>query len=88
LYFDAQGVAGLTRGTVAAAAGLLFWLVLGAVVVRWYDHKHLYRLHPDVLAHVNQSVQEYKTKQAAPAPPAPRQSPISEKGQDKPRSAG
>jgi hypothetical protein len=32
LYFDAQGVAGLTHGTVAAAAGLVFWLV-----VRWYD---------------------------------------------------
>jgi hypothetical protein len=68
LYFDAQGVAGLTRGTVAAAAGLLFWLVLGAVVVRWYDRKRLYRLQPDILAHVNQSVQEYRAKQAAPAP--------------------
>jgi hypothetical protein len=72
LYFDAQGVAGLTRGTVAAAAGLLFWLVLGAVVVRWYDRKRFYRLQPDILAHVNQSVQEYRAKQAAPAPaPAP-----------------
>jgi YhgE/Pip-like protein len=68
LYFDAQGVAGLTRGTVAAASGLLFWLVLGAVVVRWYDRKHLYRLQPDVLAHVSQSIQEYKTKQATPGP--------------------
>jgi hypothetical protein len=88
LYFDAQGVAGLTRGTVAAAAGLLFWLVLGTVVVRWYDRKRLYRLHPDVMAQVNQSVQEYKTKHAAPAPPAPRQSPGSETGQDKPQAAG
>jgi YhgE/Pip-like protein len=92
LYFDAQGVAGLTRGTVAAAAGLLFWLVLGTIVVRWYDRKRLYRLHPDVMAQVNQSVQQYKAQQAAPAPapapPAPRQSTGSETGQDKPQAAG
>jgi YhgE/Pip-like protein len=68
LYFDAQGVAGLTRGTVAAAAGLVFWLVVGAVVVRWYDRKGLYRLQPEVLAHVSQAVQDYRTKQAGPAP--------------------
>jgi hypothetical protein len=67
LYFNAQGVAGLTRGTVAAAAGLLFWLVVGAAVVRWYDRKGLYRLQPEVLAHVNQSVQDYRAKHATPA---------------------
>ena len=39
LYFNAQGVAGLTRGTVAAAAGLVFWLVVGGFVVRWYDRR-------------------------------------------------
>jgi ABC-type polysaccharide/polyol phosphate export permease len=72
LYFNAQGVAGLTRGTVAASAGLLFWLVVGAVVVRWYDRKGLYRLQPEVLAHVNQAVQDYhRTKQANQAAPAP-----------------
>jgi YhgE/Pip-like protein len=72
LYFDAQGVAGLTRGTVAAAAGLVFWLVVGAVVVRWYDRKGLHRLQPEVLAHVSQAAQDYRTKQARPAPaPAP-----------------
>lgn len=39
LYFDAAGDTGLTRGTARAAAGLLFWLALGAPVVRSYDHK-------------------------------------------------
>jgi YhgE/Pip-like protein len=68
LYFDAQGVAGLTRGTVAAAAGLVFWLVVGAVVVRWYDRRGLHRLQPEVLAHVSHAVQDYRTKQAGPAP--------------------
>ena len=72
LYFNAQGVAGLTRGTVAAASGLVFWLVVGAVVVRSYDRRGLYRLRPEVLAHVNQAVQDFRAKQAArPRPPAP-----------------
>ncbi len=102
LYFDAQGVAGLTRGTVAAAAGLLFWLVLGAVVVRWYDRKGLYRLRPEILAHVDQAVQDFHAKQAAqvPAPsPAPTdapqqqlraqaQPPSGEAGSEGPREAG
>jgi YhgE/Pip-like protein len=74
LYFGAQGVAGLTRGTLAAGLGLLFWLVTGTAIVRWYDRKRLYRLQPDVLAHVNKSIQDYKAKQAAPSPaPAPPQ---------------
>jgi YhgE/Pip-like protein len=83
LYFNAQGVAGLTRGTVAAASGLVFWLVVGAIVVRLYDRKGLYRLRPEALAHVDQAVQDFRAKQAkqakqaeqpeqeAPAPPAP-----------------
>ena len=33
LYFDAQADAGLTRAVTAASLGLVFWLVLGAVVV-------------------------------------------------------
>ena len=74
LYFNAQGVAGLTRGTVAAASGLVFWLVLGAVVVRLYDRKGLYRLRPEVLAHVNQAVKDFRDKQAAPAPAPPDRS--------------
>jgi len=74
LYFNAQGVAGLTRGTVAASAGLVFWLIVGAVVVRWYDGKGLYRLQPEVLAHVGQAIADYHAKQAAagaPEQPAP-----------------
>ncbi len=67
LYFNAQGVAGLTRGTVAAASGLVFWLVVGAIVVRLYDRKGLYRLRPEVLAHVDQAVQDFRAKQAKQA---------------------
>jgi YhgE/Pip-like protein len=62
MYFGAQGDAGLTRGTLAAALGLAFWLATGAVVVNWYDRKRLYRLRPDLLAHVSESAQDYKTK--------------------------
>ncbi len=72
LYFGSQGSAGLTRGTVAASAGLLFWLVTGTATVKWYDHRRLYRLHPDVLAHVNTAVQDYKAGHAALAPAPPQ----------------
>jgi YhgE/Pip-like protein len=75
LYFGAQADAGLTRGTLTAALSLLFWLVLGTVIVKWYDRKHLYRLHPDILAHVTKSVQDYKARQtglaAAPSGTGP-----------------
>jgi hypothetical protein len=67
LYFGAQGDAGLTRGILEAALGLVFWLALGTLVVKWYDRRHFYRIQPDLLAHVSQSVEEYKTKQAAQA---------------------
>ena len=69
MFFDAQGVAGLTRGTVAAGAGLVIWLVLGAVVVTWYDRRRLYRLDPDVLDHVTKAAQEYRAQQATGRPP-------------------
>ncbi len=67
LYFGAQGNAGLARGTLEAALGLLFWLVLGTAVVRWYDRRQLYRLQPDLLAFVNKSVETYRTRHPAPA---------------------
>jgi YhgE/Pip-like protein len=69
MYFDAQGVAGLTRGTVAAGAGLVIWLVLGAAVVTWYDRRRLYRLHPDALDHATKAAQEYRAQQATRRPP-------------------
>lgn len=56
LYFGAQGDAGLTRGVVAAAGGLVLWLALGALVVRWYDRKGLHRIPPATLAYVEQAV--------------------------------
>ena len=46
LYFNAQAAAGLTRAFVAAAAGLVFSLVVGGVVVRWYDHRGFLRINP------------------------------------------
>lgn len=71
LYFNAGGSAGLTRGLIAATAGLLFWLALGATVVRWYDRKGLHRLRPDLLAYVHQSVADYRAQaEPQPRPPA------------------
>jgi hypothetical protein len=61
LYFDASGAAGLTRGFVGAGAGLLFWVAVGTVVTRWYDHKGLYRASPALLDHIDTSVREFQT---------------------------
>jgi hypothetical protein len=49
--------AGLTQGTLAAELGLLV-LVLGTAIVKWYDRKQFYRLHPDLLVHVSKWVQD------------------------------
>jgi YhgE/Pip-like protein len=89
MYFGAQGVAGLTRGLVAASSGLLFWLVIGTAIVKWYDHKGLYRLHPDLLAYVSKSVQHYKFGQDIPDPRSPDagQAPSGEAGSSQPQAA-
>lgn len=54
LYFGAKGNAGLTGGVVAAASGLIFWLVIGTAVVRWYDRRGLHRIAPATLAYIQQ----------------------------------
>jgi YhgE/Pip-like protein len=62
LFFDAQADAGLTRSVAAAASGLGFWLIVGTVVVRWYDAKGLNRIDPELLAYINASADTYKAR--------------------------
>jgi YhgE/Pip-like protein len=69
LYFNSAGNAGLTRGIITAAAGLIFWLALGTTVVRWYDRKGLQRLSPDLIDYVQRSIDAYQA-QAQPQPQA------------------
>jgi YhgE/Pip-like protein len=69
LYFNSAGNAGLTRGIITATAGLIFWLALGATVVRWYDRKGLQRLSPDLIDYVQRSITAYRA-QAQPQPEA------------------
>jgi YhgE/Pip-like protein len=68
MYFGARADAGLARGTLDAALGLLVWLIVGTVVVKWYDRKRLYRLHPDLLAHASHAVKGDRSQQATAAP--------------------
>lgn len=86
MYFGARGDAGLTRGTLTAGLGLLLWLLLGAVVVRWYDRRRLYRIHPDLLAHVNASVEQYLAHGAPGSSSGPHAegSPIGESDREEP----
>lgn len=44
LYYDAQGDAGLTRGWVMMAAGLVAAALFGFGVLGWYDRKGLHRI--------------------------------------------
>jgi ABC-type uncharacterized transport system permease subunit len=69
MYFGAQAQAGLTRGILTAGLGLVFWLAIGAAVVRWYDRRGLYRIHPDVLARVNTAVKDGGDQASAAATP-------------------
>jgi hypothetical protein len=49
------------RGSSRLGAGLIFWLLLGATVVRWCDRKGLHRL-ADLLAHVHHAVGDYRAR--------------------------
>lgn len=59
LYLNAQGAAGLTRAWLAAALGLVFWVVVGAAITIWYDRRGLDRLSPDLLEYVNRAAADY-----------------------------
>jgi hypothetical protein len=52
LYFDGSMAAGLRTGLVLTTVGLVFWVVVGGLVTRWYDRKGLERLSTDVLARI------------------------------------
>ncbi len=74
LYFNAAADAGLARGLTLTAIGLVFWVVVGAAVTKWYDHKGLHRMQPELLEYVQRSAAAYQPRaDATPAienPPA------------------
>ena len=67
LYFNAQADAGLTRGLVLTAIGLIFWIMVGTAVTKWYDRRGLDRLQPDVLEFVQRSARAYTAGTHDPA---------------------
>jgi YhgE/Pip-like protein len=62
LYFGASGAAGLTRGVVLTAIGLIFWLLVGLAVTSWYDARGKDRMRPEMLAYVQQSAAAYRAR--------------------------
>ncbi|WP_007510124.1 MULTISPECIES: YhgE/Pip domain-containing protein [Pseudofrankia] len=62
LYFGAQADAGLTRGVAAASIGLLCWLAVGTLIVRWYDRRAMHRMTPELLTYVGRAVQDYRSQ--------------------------
>lgn len=61
LYYGAAGDAGLTRGLIAALAGLIIWLAAGTAITTFYDRKGFYRMRPDVLAYVHRAINAHHT---------------------------
>jgi len=59
LYFNASGPAGLTRGVILTALGLVLWVVVGTVATRLYDRAGKYRMEPEMLAFVQRSFAAY-----------------------------
>lgn len=59
LYFNAFGDAGLDRGLLFAAIGLVLWVVVGAGVTIWYDRKGLDRIEPELMEYVQLSAHAY-----------------------------
>ncbi len=70
LYFNAQGDAGLTRGVILTAIGLVLWVFVGAAVSRWYDRRGLERVSPEVLAFMHQSASSYLATHAESETPS------------------
>jgi hypothetical protein len=90
LYLDAQADAGLTRSVAGASSGLVFWLIVSAVVVRWYDARGLYRISPELLAYVHTSADAYKSGDGKdrPAEAGGPDKPAEPGGPDKPAEPG
>jgi uncharacterized phage infection (PIP) family protein YhgE len=65
LYLEARADAGLAEGAIATAIGLLFWVGLGAFVVRRYDRQGRDRLDPQLLAYVHESADAYRDRPPA-----------------------
>jgi YhgE/Pip-like protein len=68
VYFNAAADAGLARGVTLTLIGLVFWLVVGFAVTKWYDHKGLHRMAPELLDYVQRSAQGFQSR--AESPPA------------------
>jgi YhgE/Pip-like protein len=88
LYYNAQADAGLARAFAYAALGLVFWLALGTVVVRWYDRRGYQRMDPELMAYVSSSARQYRSQKAGPAAPEPGPQEPAEPGPQEPAEPG
>ena len=68
LYFGARGDAGLTHALIVLSLEIVAAVVVGLLITGWYDHKHLYRLSPDLIAYISRVTDQ---RLAVTHPPMP-----------------
>lgn len=66
IYFDGSAAAGWPAAAAVLTIELLIWVVLGVTVTKWYDRRGLHRLHPDVVAFVNESAESFARERKTP----------------------
>ncbi len=71
MYYNMIGDAGLTRGLVMTSVGLVFWVLAGIGVTRFYDRRGLRRLDPELIEYIGQAAEGYVARRTTPAE-APR----------------
>lgn len=63
LYFNGQLDAGLGRALVVVLVELGIWVVIGIAVTLWYDARGFHRMNPELLQYVNESADQYLTRE-------------------------
>lgn len=63
LYFNGQLDAGLGRALVVVLVELGIWVVIGVAVTLWYDARGFHRMNPELLQYVNESADQYLTRE-------------------------
>jgi YhgE/Pip-like protein len=66
MYFDARMTAGLSSSLLVISLSLVFWAIIGFGATAWYDHRRYYRIAPEILGYVEDTVANHALRGTAP----------------------